>query len=141
MNNLSVADVNRYMVDAPAVTVENQIAGLCLRHTDCRSAVRLCHRGMRQVDTVLLKYTQNIAGTICAVRQTCTAPDVRIAQKFFRILTHIHTHIGNTLSVEQLCHRDRRTKFRTYFHIFRRHKYFFIIQIYLDPVTLYRSNF
>ena len=55
MDDLSITDTDRHMVDRLTVTIENQIARLCFRYLDRGAAIRLRHRRVRQADTVFLK--------------------------------------------------------------------------------------
>ena len=99
MDYLAAADINCHMVDRLSFSVENQIARLCFRKRDLRSAVRLCPGGMRQADAVFFINAQYETGTVRSFCQAGTAPYIRIPKKFFRLLAQIDSHIGHALSV------------------------------------------
>ena len=101
MDYLAAANIHRHMIDGLAFSIENQISRLCLGYLDRGAAVGLRPGRMRQIHAVLLIKTHHITGAVRSLCQTGAAPYIRVPQKFFRILTQIHAHVGDALPVEQ----------------------------------------
>ena len=103
MYHLPAADIDGDMIDGTVFAIEEQITRLRRRRLDPRAAVGLGFGGMGQADAVFLIDAQYKTGTVGALGQAGTAPDVRIADELLGVSHQRGTVVRNTGHFRQCC--------------------------------------
>ena len=79
MDDLPVPDINRHMIYRAVLCIKDKVARQRFGKADRRAVLRLTAGMMRQAHAVLFHDAHDKAGTVRAVCQARSAPDIRIA--------------------------------------------------------------
>lgn len=81
MNDTSAADANRHMIYMSVFGIENQVAGLCIGHTDFFAYAGLFAGCPWKADSEFTEYCLRKSGTVCAVSQAGTSVYIWVSDK------------------------------------------------------------
>ena len=85
MNDLSIADIERNVVDRLSARIEQKVTRLDLRQGDLLSVRCLISRSTSGGNSKMLKDPHRKSGTVRSVCQACPTVYIRISEELFRI--------------------------------------------------------